>query len=174
MAPTAGERGSLVRVEERSCRVNVMMRIRLVGTITPAQRSAWETAIRDAWSGRFKVCVDHQPCCVNGLPMHVTAQFVTSGEHQVVNVGTTTTNMGNWGASDTVNVCHEAGHMLGALDEYFTVNGVDYGPGRQSDGAIMNNPANPPATRHFDLILQTVRGLLVTSGCTQPVSAMCG
>ena len=106
--------------------------------------------------------------------MHVTVQFVTSGEHQVVNVGTTTTNMGNWGASDTVDVSHEAGHMLGALDEYFTVNGVDYGPGRQSDGAIMNNPANPPVARHFDLILQTVRGLLVTSGCTQPVSAMCG
>ena len=164
----------LVRVEERSCRVNVMMRIRLVGNITSAQRSAWETAISEAWSGRFKVCVDHQPCCVNGLPMHVTVQFVTSGEHQVVNVGTTTTNMGNWGASDTVDVSHEAGHMLGALDEYFTVNGVDYGPGRQSDGAIMNNPANPPAARHFDLILQTVRGLLVTSGCTQPVSAMCG
>lgn len=164
----------LVRVEERSCRVNVMIRIRLVGSITVAQRAAWEMAIRDAWSGLFKVCADRQACCVNGFPMHVAVQFVTSGEHQVVNVGATTTNMGNWGAGDTVDVSHEVGHMLGALDEYFTVNGVDYGPGRQADGAIMNNPANPPAARHYDLILQTVRGLLATSGCTQPVSAMCG
>ena len=37
--------------------------------------------------------------------------------------------------------------MLGALDEYFTVNGVDWGPGRQATGAIMNNPANPPVAR---------------------------
>lgn len=164
----------LARVEERSCRVTVMIRIRLVGTITAAQRSAWETAIRDAWSGLFKVCADSQPCCVNGFPIHVTVQFVTSGEHQVVNVGTATTNMGNWGATDTVDVSHEVGHMLGALDEYFTVNGVDYGPGRQADGAIMNNPANPPAARDYDLVLQTVRALLASSGCIQPVSAMCG
>lgn len=164
----------LARVEERSCRVTVMIRIRLVGAITAAQRSAWETAIREAWSGLFKVCADSQPCCVNGFPIDVAVQFVTSGEHQVVNVGTATTNMGNWGATDTVDVSHEVGHMLGALDEYFTVNGVDYGPGRQADGAIMNNPANPPAARHYDLILQTVRGLLTSSGCTQPVSAMCG
>jgi len=111
---------------------------------------------------------------VNGFPIHVAVQFVTSGEHQVVNVGTSTTNMGNWGATDTVDVSHEAGHMLGALDEYFTVNGVDYGLGRQADGAIMNNPANPPAARHYDLILQAVRGLTGGAGCTQPVSAMCG
>lgn len=111
---------------------------------------------------------------MNGFPIHVAVQFVTSGEHQVVNVGTSTTNMGNWGATDTVDVSHEAGHMLGALDEYFTVNGVDYGLGRQADGAIMNNPANPPAARHYDLILQAVRGLTGGAGCTQPVSAMCG
>lgn len=164
----------LVRVEEGPCRVTATVRIRLVGTITAAQRSAWETAIREAWSSRFKVCADRQPCCVNGFPIHVAVQFVTAGEHQVVNVGATTTNMGNWGASDTVDVSHEAGHMLGALDEYFTVNGVDYGAGRQADGAIMNNPANPPAGRHYELILHTVRGLLASSGCTQPVSAMCG
>ncbi|HVL92731.1 MAG TPA: hypothetical protein VM264_05240 [Acidimicrobiales bacterium] len=164
----------LVRVEEASCRVSVTIRIRLVGTITSGQRSAWESAIRDAWSGLFKVCANRQPCCVNGFPIHVAVQFVTSGEHQVVNVGTSTTNMGNWGATDTVDVSHEAGHMLGALDEYFTVNGVDYGLGRQADGAIMNNPANPPAARHYDLILQAVRGLTGGAGCTQPVSAMCG
>ena len=28
----------------------------------------------------------------------------------------------------------------------FTVDGVDYGPGRQPGGNIMNSPANPPVT----------------------------
>ena len=61
-----------------------------------------------------------------------------------------TTNMGNWGATDTVDVTHEFGHMLGALEEYFTVNGIAWGAARQASGAIMNNPANPPVARHYD------------------------
>ena len=68
---------------------------------------------------------------------------------------------GCWGASDTIDVSHEFGHMLGALDEYFTVNGVAWGPGRQATGAIMNNPANPPVARHYDTVRQaagTLRG----------------
>jgi hypothetical protein len=164
----------LVRVEDSTCRANVTVRLRLVGTITAAQQTAWQTAIRNAWSDKFKTCVDAHACCVNGLTIRLTIQFVTSGEHQVVHVGATTTNMGNWGASDTVDIDHEAGHMLGALDEYFTVNGVDYGAGRQASGNIMNNPANDPVAHHYDLVLQTVRGLLATSACTVPVATVCG
>jgi hypothetical protein len=87
-------------------------------------------------------------------------QFVTSGEHQVVNVGTSTTNMGNWGAGDTIDVSHEFGHMLGALDEYFTVNGTNWGPGRQPTGSIMNNPANLPAARHYETVRAAAASLL--------------
>jgi hypothetical protein len=141
----------LITVDEPSCQVRVSIRVRLVGTITAAQRAAWESAIEAAWNGRFALCCGCC-CCHNGSEIRCDIQFVTSNEHQVANVGATTTNMGNWGVGDTVDVSHEFGHMLGALDEYFTVNGVDWGPGRQATGAIMNNPANPPVARHYDTV----------------------
>jgi len=100
-------------------------------------------------------------------------QFVTSGEHQVVNVGASTTNMGNWGATDTTDVRHEFGHMLGALDEYFTVNGVNYGPGGQATGNIMNNPANAAAAHHYELIRAAASDLLGTSCSTNSVNVRC-
>ena len=150
----------LLTLDEPNCTARVLIRVRLVGTITAAQRSAWETAIEAVWNNRFKLC-RRSCCCSDGLRIVTDIQFVTSGEHQVVNVGASTANMGLWGASDTIDVSHEFGHMLGALDEYFTVNGVAWGPGRQATGAIMNNPANPPVARHYDTVRQaagTLRG----------------
>lgn len=160
------------RVEEAACRVVATVRVRLVGTITAAQRTARETAIRNAWSGRFKLCTD-SCCCTSGEMIETAIQFVTSGEHQVVNVGASTTNMGNWGASDTIDVRHEYGHMLGALDEYFTVNSVNWGAGRQPTGTIMNNPANDPVERHYDLIRDTVATLLGQPCTTRAAAAAC-
>lgn len=149
----------LLTVDEPACRVTAAIRVRLSGSITTAQRSAWESAIQAVWNNRFKLCHDGC-CCESGLEIVTDIAFVSSGEHQVVNVGTTTTNMGNWGASDTVDVGHEFGHMLGALDEYFTVNGVNWGPGRQAGQPIMNNPANPPAARHYDTIRDAAASLI--------------
>jgi hypothetical protein len=162
----------LLTVDEPACRVTAAIRVRLAGTITAAQRSAWESAIEATWNNRFKLCHDGC-CCESGLDIVTDIAFVSSGEHQVVNVGATTTNMGNWGASDTVDVSHEFGHMLGALDEYFTVNGVDWGAGRQAGAPIMNNPANPPVARHYDvvrdaassLVGHTCRTIERTAGC---------
>jgi hypothetical protein len=148
------------------------VRVRLSGAITDAQRTAWETAIENAWSNRFKLCC-RCCCCRDGYTIVGDIQFVTSGEHQVVNVGASTTNMGNWGANDTVDVGHEFGHMLGALDEYFTVNGVDYDGARRADGTIMNNPANNPAAHHYDLIRAGVQQLLGTACTTRPVGQSC-
>jgi hypothetical protein len=162
----------LLTYDEPNCISRVLVRVRLVGTITTAQRTAWETAIEAAWNSRFKLCSDGC-CCDNGLPIATDIQFVSSGEHQVVNVGTTTTNMGNWGASDTVDISHEFGHMLGALDEYFTVNGVNWGAGRQPTGAIMNNPANRPVARHYDTIRRAAAGLTGRSQTTVAQSASC-
>jgi hypothetical protein len=162
----------LLTLDEPSCTARVLVRVRLVGTITAAQRSAWETAIEAAWNARFKLC-RRSCCCSDGLGIQTDIQFVGSGEHQVVNVGASTTNMGNWGASDTVDVSHEFGHMLGALDEYFTVNGVNWGPGRQATGAIMNNPANPPVARHYDCIRQAANALRGTTYTTVAQSSSC-
>jgi hypothetical protein len=162
----------LLTVNEPGCSVRVVVRVRLVGTITATQQAAWESAIEAAWNARFKLCCGCC-CCTNGSEIVCDIQFVSSGEHQVVNVGATTTNMGNWGANDTVDISHEFGHMLGALDEYFTVNGVDFGPGRQPTGAVMNNPANPPAARHYDLVRATAASLLGRNCSTLPQSAAC-
>jgi hypothetical protein len=63
--------------------------------------------------------------------------------------------------------------MLGALDEYFTVNGVDYGAGRQPGGNIMNNPANAPVAHHYDLIRAAAADLLGTTCSTIPVAQAC-
>lgn len=162
----------LLTLDEPNCTARVLIRVRLVGTITAAQRSAWETAIEAAWNSRFKLC-RRSCCCSDGFEIATDIQFVTSGEHQVVNVGASTTNMGNWGAGDTIDVSHEFGHMLGALDEYFTVNGVNWGPGRQATGAIMNNPANPPVARHYDTVRQAAGALRGVTYSTVPRSSSC-
>lgn len=161
-----------VAVDEANCRVTVTLRVRLVGTITDAQRTAWETAIENTWSNTFKLCC-RCCCCGDGYTIVVDLQFVTTGEHQVVNVGASTTNMGNWGAADTVDVRHEFGHMLGALDEYFTVNGVDHNGARRADGNIMNNPANAPEPHHFDVLRAAVQQLLGSTCVTRRVGDRC-
>lgn len=153
----------LITVDEVKCRVSVVIRVRLIGAITAAQRAAWEAAIEAVWNSRFKLCCGCC-CCPAGMPITCDIQFVTSGEHQVVNVGASTTNMSHWGAADTVDVSHEFGHMLGALDEYFTVNGVNWGVGRQATAPIMNNPANPPAARHYDTV-RAAAGTLLGRTC---------
>ena len=120
----------LLTLDKTTCTARVLIRVRLVGTITAAQRAAWETAVEAAWNSRFDLC-RRVCCCSDGLAIVTDIQFVTTGEHQVVNVGASTTNMGNWGAADRVDVSHEFGHVFGALDEYFTVNGVAWARARR-------------------------------------------
>jgi hypothetical protein len=157
-----------VTVDEANCRVTVTLRIRINGAITAAQQAAWETAIENAWSNRFKLSC-RCCCCTGGYTIVVDVQFVASGEHQVVNVGPSTTNMGNWSAADTVDIRHEFGHMLGNPEEYFTVDGVDYNGARRADGNIMNNPANDPVAKHYDLVRAAAAQLLGTSCSTKAV-----
>jgi hypothetical protein len=161
-----------VTVDEANCRVTVTLRVRISGAITAAQQTAWENAIESAWSNSFKLCC-RCCCCRDGYTIVVDLQFVASGEHQVVNVGASTTNMGNWSASDTVDVRHEFGHMLGNLEEYFTINGVDYNGARRPDGNIMNNPANDPVAHHYDLVRDAAAQLLGTSCATRAVGQSC-
>ena len=161
-----------LRVDQSICRVRVTVRVRVTGTITAAQLAAWETAIETAWNNIFKLCCGGK-CCSNGYTIVTDIQFVTSGEHQVVAAGASTVNMGLWGATDTADVDHEFGHMLGAPDEYFTVNGTDWGPGRQAGAPIMNNPANPPVARNYDLIRTQAQALMGSTCTTRGVGDPC-
>ena len=66
-----------------------------------------------------------------------------------------------------------SGFMLGALEEYFTINGVNWGPGRQATGAIMNNPANPPVARNYDTNRQAAGALRGAIYSTVPRTSSC-
>jgi len=166
----------LVRVDQPQQRVFVTIRVRLSG-IAPSSATAWVTTVEGAWTNRFKDCAV-LGCASNGYPILLDLQYVTSGEHQVVSLSPTRTlNMTNWGLTDT-DQGHEAGHMLGNKEEYFTVDGVDYGPGRQPGGNIMNNPANPPIAAHYWLIQATADALLginysLSGGSTRSVNVPC-
>jgi hypothetical protein len=161
-----------VRVDQGNCRITVTIRVRLVGAITAAQRTAWENAIEAGWSNAFKLCC-RCCCCRNGYTIVANIEFVDSGEDQVVNVGNTTTNMGNWGRNDTTAVSHEFGHMLGALDEYYTVDGTAWGMPFQAGAGIMNNPNEGPLARHYGLVERGVEAALGTSCSTRQLSADC-
>lgn len=166
-----------VRVDQPQQRIVVTIRVRLSG-ISPSSAAAWVTTVETAWSNRFKDCAV-LGCASNGFPILLALQYVTSGEHQTVSVapGSRTADMRTWGLTDT-DQGHEAGHMLGNKEEYFTIDGIDYGPGRQPGGNIMNNPANPPVAAHYWLIQATVDTLLginysLSRGSTRSVNTPC-
>jgi hypothetical protein len=49
------------------------------------------------------------------------------------------------------------------------VDGVDYNGARRADGNIMNNPANNPEAKHYDLVRSAAAQLLGTSCSTKAV-----
>jgi hypothetical protein len=167
----------LVHLDQPQQRIVVTIRVRPVSA-SPSAVSGWVTTVENSWTNRFKDCAV-LGCASNGYPIFLALQLVTSGEHYAVSVapGSQTVNMTSWGLTDT-DQGHEAGHMLGNKEEYFTVDGVAYGPGRQPGGNIMNNPANPPVAAHYWLIQETVDALLginysLSGGSTRSVNVPC-
>jgi hypothetical protein len=167
----------LVHVDQPQQRIVVTIRVRPVGA-SPAAVSGWVTTVESPWTNRFKDCAV-LGCASNGYPILLALQLVTSGEHYAVSVSpnSTTANMTSWGLTDT-DQGHDAGHMLGNKEEYFTIDGVAYGPGRQPGGNIMNNPVNPPVAAHYRLIQETVDALLginysMSGGSTRSVNVPC-
>jgi hypothetical protein len=153
----------LLLLDQPLCRITVIVRLRINGAATAAQQTAWKNAIEQKWSNRFKLCCREDcctTCCLNGYTIFCDLQFVQSTEHHVVTGGANTVNMTNWGSADTIDVTHEFGHMLGNKEEYFTVDGINYGAPRQPGGNVMNNPANDPVASHFDLVRQEAENLI--------------
>jgi hypothetical protein len=159
-----------LKLDQTLCRFTVQVRIRVTGAIAPAQLAAWKSALEAKWNNVFKLCCKEgccTYCCPQGYTIACDVRFVDSGEHQVVVVGPSTTNMGNWSATDTIDITHEFGHMLGNKEEYFTIDGTPFGPGRQANGNVMNNPANQAVARHFDLIGAQAQALIdAAATCT--------
>jgi len=167
-----------VRLDQPQERIFVTIRIRPVN-VAATTAAPWITTVQNAWTNRFKDCAT-LGCASNGYPILLAVQFVTSGEHHAVALSPTsqTQHMLSWGLLDT-DQAHEAGHMLGNKEEYFTVDGVAYGPGRQPSGNIMNNPANPPIAAHYCLIQETVDAMLginysLAGGSMRSMDTPCG
>ena len=153
---------------------NIIVSVRILSSATAAQKAAWERAIEGKWSNRYKLVVASSTpgAAERRYPIIVDLQWVTEAKDADYTVnpsaaGSTsggragvggTTSMTDWGASDTTDVTHEFGHMLGNPEEYFTTNRVDYTGGgtrtgfREVGGGVMNNPSEDPFTRHYELI----------------------
>ena len=177
-----------VQASRSPCSVTVTVKIKVTGTITAAQKSAWKSAIEGKWNRKAKLMCPDPSCaaaCPGGYPIYVQLQYVASGEHYAVVANTPTAgatqtgthglggtlSMKVWGVNDTTDVTHEFGHMLGNVEEYFTTNGVDYSDGghkrgfRDPGGGIMNNPANNPLPKNYSLIAKAA-GTAMGVTCT--------
>jgi hypothetical protein len=171
-----------VAVDKSKCTVTATVKLKVSGTITAAQKTAWKNAIESKWNNKVRFCCTG--CnCPKGLSVSVAVQYVDSGEDYTVAAQTPaateggrsglggTTSMTGWGVNDTVDITHEFGHMLGNPEEYFTTNGVDYSEGgkkkpfRDPSGGIMNNPANNPLPRNYDPIKSAAESAMGGASC---------
>ena len=73
-----------------------------------------------------------------------------------------TENMSTWGKYDTIDITHEFAHMLGAKDEYCTVDGRYYGKFRTMNTNIMHNPALDVTERNLIFVRDKLRELYPT------------
>lgn len=176
---------------------------RLYCTAASAVLAGWETAIENRWGGgQFEIEI-WEGCIPKIVPIDVDIQWVNdpATAHYTITAnqpGATaggragiggTTGMTEWGVADTTDVTHEYGHMLGNPEEYFTTNGVDYTRGgtrtgfRDPGAGIMNNPAESPAPRHYEMVrtafvnmmhLSLLMVRVVQHGSSNPPLVNCG
>lgn len=178
-----------LEVKRSNCCAEVTVKVKVTGPATAAHKAAWKSAIESKWNNKAKLACPDSACttaCPNGYRIAIKLEYVESGEHYPVranNPGATeggraglggTTSMTGWGVDDTVDVTHEFGHMLGAPEEYFTTNGVDYTEGGTKNGfrdpgaGIMNNPSGNPLPRNFDHIRRQVASATGLTCTTRP------
>ena len=162
-----------VEARRSPCEVKVIVKLKVNGSVTDEQKSAWKSACEGKWGGKFKLVCPDAACtaaCPSGYPIKIEIKWVDSGQHFTITANTPaaneggrsgiggTTSMTGWGVNDTTDVTHEFGHMLGCPEEYFSTDGIDYTAGgtkngfRDADGGIMNNPSNNPKAANYKLI----------------------
>lgn len=156
--------------------------VRIFTDATPDVRAKWEAAIEGKWGGRYDLVVAPKrpgeeakryriDCDLQWVEKardahyDVTANQAGSDADGRAGLGGTD-SMTGWGTGDTVDVTHEFGHMLGAVEDYFTTNGQDNTAGgtrrgfRDQGGGVMNNPSEDPFTQHYDLVRSNAARLL--------------
>lgn len=161
----------LVNTSAKTCQVI----IRIQSTASKSVFSNWAGVTDAKWSNRFGLRVMGSGSSLSGFymitvklvqvpshenPHHVVVPQLSSNTFSDIRGMKGTRSMTEWGTEDAVDVPHEVGHMLGNLDEYYTINGKKYtGPGEDArkgvdigEGSIMNDPKNNPLERHYELI----------------------
>jgi hypothetical protein len=167
-----------INYDEEDCYLEIKLKIQLPQQATKEatktldrQAKAWKRAIEGRLSRRFKLCCG---CiCPEGIPIRMDVDFTYKPADASITVGPNTENMELWGANDTTDVVHEAGHMLGAKDQYGTVDGTPYGPGRQPTGNLMNNPANAPEASLFNTVRDAVNARKHRNCTVHSISERC-
>jgi hypothetical protein len=142
--------------DPRECHLQITVRIRLVpdsdvsATDIANCVARWEPAIQTAWSGQFPLLLRAGSCSCKMVTVDLDVEFVTSGEHHVVNLhsGSGRADMGNFYVNDPGNTAaHEVGHMIGNIDEYADSECPDRTV--TSDGSIMSS-GSTVRCRHYE------------------------
>lgn len=168
-----------LQVNTDTCEIRVIVRVHLNGTPSQAQKDAWEGAIESKWSNKFKLCCRDD--CVQGYRIACDLQFVPTRQDADFEVtphpagAPVGADTSNWNEGDNNDPTHEFGHYIGNADEYFEIDGRDYRAPNQPGGSVMNNTANDPEPRHFDLVREVAQKLIGPSAncIVQKVSVPC-
>lgn len=160
--------------------------IRIQSSADKSVFSNWAQATSDKWSKRFglrvlskserrsgfyMIDVKLVQVGANDQPHHVVVPQNSDETFAGVRGMKGTRSMTEWGTKDAVDVPHEVGHMLGNLDEYYTINDHVYtAPGENArggvdvgEGSIMNDPKNNPLAKHYELIRKEAAAAIGTS-----------
>jgi RHS repeat-associated protein len=159
----------VIRVDGSKCATEVGLR--LMTEESDDVWNLWRGAIEAKWNGKFKLCCPGR--CGSGMPLTLAPERVGlpyRPGYYAIRSADVTLGMDTWGTSDAYDVPHEVGHMLGNKDEYFTVDGVAYGPSRPG-GNIMNYSGGEPEPRHFGLVARKVNPSCKVVRASEPCPA---
>jgi RHS repeat-associated protein len=168
---TDGGYGWPVAYEQSGCAITV--RIKLTGTPVPLDvLAAWEDGITKKWSGKYSCCEPGLTCGRTLCTVTINVKWVTSGEHQSVEVhmgdptiwDQTSTDIWYLDDTDGDTAAHEAGHFLENKDEYPDMKG--YSPNRFpiNTGTVMDNNFGPAVGCHFNQICRNIGGVVCKDG----------
>ena len=115
-----------IEIDEAECVVKITIKIELVAgegvEITNAMKERWENGIENKWSEKFTLAREGEGEHCEEYKVVVDVQFVDSGGHTKVKVVKNSghrSNRSEWDtADDGDTAAHEAGHMLGQVEEY--------------------------------------------------------
>ena len=145
----------------------IVIQVRLFADTNLNVKKSWKDNIEEKWNDKAEIKI-------NGKNYKISFEIIWTEKeksHHIIIVdkktkkNSTSGNKGtesaiSWSSKDIEDVTHEFGHLLGNKDEYYIVDGISYGPGRQAGKGIMNNPSENPKKNHFEKIRLNIAKML--------------